>query len=312
MKESPSAPYVCIVILTWNQREDTLACLASLQEITYGNYDVILVDNGSTDGSQEAIAAQFKNVTILAQTSNLGCAGGRNAGARCALERQADYILFLDNDTAVKPDFLSRLVDVGESDGAIGVLGSTIYYYYDRQRIWTAGARLDRRTGYGYPLRHDEIDSGAPRPVYDVDFVAGCALIAKRIVFETIGIFNGEYSPYGFEDTDWCMQASQAGYRVVVVPDSVVWHKESQSLGGASSPGKIYYMTRNQLLFVAKRFPKRRRLPMLTRILLNETRTIVLHSILPRYRGLRQQRDARVRGVIDFLRGRYGSRSMQR
>lgn len=297
-------PHVSIVILNWNQREDTLACLASLQEITYGNYDVILVDNGSTDGSQDAIAALFKDVTILAQTSNLGGSGGRNVGILHALKGQTDYILFLDNDTAARPDFLDRLVEVGESDSTIGVLGSTIYYYYDRQRIWNAGACVDRQTGYCYSLRNGELDPGGSRPVGEVDFLATCSLMAKRSVFETVGIFDEEYFFY-YEDTDWCVRASNAGYRIVVVPDSVIWHKESRSLGGPSSPGKTYYMTRNQLLFVAKRFP-RHRLPMLTRILLSEARTILLHSILPRYHGQRQQRDARVCGVIDYLRGRYG------
>ena len=296
-------PHVSIVILNWNQREDTLACLTSLQESTYGNYDVVLVDNGSTDGSQDAITAQFNDVTVLAQTSNLGCAEGRNVGARYALERQADYVLFLDNDTIVKPDFLNHLVVTGESDSTIGALGPEIRYHHERQRIWTAGARVDQRTGYTYPMRHgDTATSAEGGGIYDADFIAGCAILAKRAIFEALGFFDEDYFVY-FEDTDWCVRASAAGYRIVVVPESIVWHKESQALGGASSPGKIYYMTRNQLLFVTKRFPKRRRLPMLTRILLNETRTIVLHSILRRYRGLRLQRDACVRGVIDYLRG---------
>lgn len=311
MDDSPSLPRVSIVILTWNQREDTQVCLDSLQQLTYSNYEVIVVDNGSTDGTQEVIRARYPRVTLLAQDHNLGGSGGRNVGIRHALKGQTDYILFLDNDTLVKPNILSRLIEVGESNAKIGVLGSTIYYYHDRQRIWNAGARVDRRTGLCYPLRNGELDLGTPRSVEEVDFLATCSLMAKRIVFETVGIFDEEYFFY-YEDTDWCVRASDAGYRIVVVPDSVLWHKESQSLGGPSSPGKIYYMTRNQLLFVVKRFSGRRMLPMLVRMLLDETRTIVLHSILPRYRSLRPQRDARMHGVIDFLRGRYGSRNMPR
>jgi GT2 family glycosyltransferase len=297
-------PLVFIVILNWNQRDDTLACLESLRKLDYDNYEVVIVDNGSTDGSQTAIISQFPDVKLLGQTANLGCAGGRNIGARYALGQGTDYILFLDNDTVVAPDFLSRLIRVAESDDRIGILGPKIHFQHDPQRVWSAGVRINFHTGQSSALDPDQAKMGSSE-IYEADYVAGCALLARRIVFERIGYFDEDYFIY-FEETDWCVRAKKAGYHVVVVPDSLLWHKESRSLGGASSPGQIYYMTRNAFLFYSKNLQGRRRLQALVINWLREMWTVVAYTLKPRYRLLRRGRDTRVLALRDALIGRWG------
>jgi len=265
----------------------------------------VIVDNGSNDGSQKTFRVQLPDVVLLEQKENHGCAGGRNIGAGFALAEGADYILFLDNDTIVAVDFLDRLIEKAESYPQIGALGPQIRYYDEPQRIWTAGAQINWRNGHTYPLYHKAWAQDVPADDYEVDFVAGCALLARRAIFEHIGLFDEDYFIY-FEETDWCLRVLKAGYHNMVIPTSIIWHKESLSLGGASSPPKVYYLVRNQLLFLWKRFPKYIAIPALFSTFMHELLTIFIQTIRPRYRSIKEQRNARFRALADFFSGKYG------
>ncbi len=292
---------VAIVLLNWNQEDLTLACLRSLRQVDYADLQVILVDNGSRPGSLAAIEAGFPDVTLIKHERNLGFTGGNNAGIRRALAEGADYIMLLNNDTEVAPDMLRLLVEFAEADPHIGVVGPLIYYYDDPARIWSAGGAVNPLTAASAGLAEGEVDEGGRLPC-QVDYVSGCALLIKRAVVEQIGLLDERFFIY-YEETDWCARTREAGYQVWLVPQARVWHKISLQARGAS-PRYLYLMTRNRLLYLRKRGALWPRL--LWVILTSEVRTLLSWSLRPRHRDKRALRIYRARGVMDFLRGRFG------
>ncbi|MCF7907242.1 glycosyltransferase family 2 protein [Patescibacteria group bacterium] len=133
------AKKVFIVIPHWNHREVLKDCLFSLQKIKYPNYKIVVSDNGSEDGSPDFIQKNFPEFFLLENKKNLGFAGGCNQGIKWSLKQGADYILLLNNDTIVAPDFLDKLVEAAEADKNVGIVGSKIYYYDQPKKIWFAG-----------------------------------------------------------------------------------------------------------------------------------------------------------------------------
>lgn len=298
-----SSPSAVIVVLTWNGRDLTLDCLASLRHLDYPTYRVLVVDNGSTDGTVAAIRRLYPEVGVLENGENLGFAEGNNAGIRHALAGDADYVMLLNNDTTVDRDMLTVLIGVAEADPSIGVVGPAIYYHDHPDTIWSAGNAIDWRGGALQRVHADERDIQIEAP-YESDYVTGCALCMKREVMERIDLIDGRYFIY-FEETDWCLRARAQGYRVVVVPRARMWHKVSASMK-RDSPATTYYMTRNRFLFVGNHLQGRRRSRALATTWLREMRTVAAHTVRPRYRALRRNRDARVMALRDALLGRWG------
>ena len=236
---------VAAVVLAWNGREDTLACLRALQRATYRELSIVVVDNGSTDGGPESVAAEFPAVRLLPLGENRGFAGGVNAGADAALGDGADAVLLLNNDATVEPGFLESLVDVACADG----VGAACAQILDSAtgRIWYAGASYDprrghqgRHTGYGDPPL-----SPATAP-YETERACGGAMLIPRAALEEVGPLDETLFAYA-EDVDWSLRARRAGLRILVVPASIVHHRVSGSTGGAASPDSLYYALRNGL-----------------------------------------------------------------
>jgi hypothetical protein len=296
-------PRVAIVVLNWNNWRDTAECLASLQHLDYPNYEVVVVDNGSTDGSPERIHDRFPDVTVLENGANLGYAGGNNVGLRYALARGAEGVLLLNDDTEVAPDLLSRLVEGTESEERVAAAGPTIYYYDPPHLIWSAGGRIDSRRGRTSILSLDEADYGQlgdePR---EVDFATGCALWMSRQALRRVGLLDERFFAY-FEEIEWCARARRAGFRVLHVPLAHVWHKVPHD-ARESSPGVHYYMTRNRLLFLRLAGAGWR--AWLHTLGGEYLRRLCSWTLRPRWRGKRAQRAATVRGIVDFFRGRWG------
>jgi hypothetical protein len=220
---------VTIVVLNWNLRDDTLACLASLERADLGNARVLVVDNGSIDGSAAAIRAAFPHVTVLPLPENRGYAGGNNAGIRAALEAGAEGVLLLNNDTEVAADFLSPLLDAMESLPGVAVVSSAIMRM-DRPEMsdvaWSE-VRFDRRhvvrlvgtnalPGHGFDRRQE------------VEVAVGCCLLIRAEALRRTGLFDEEYFAY-HEDVDWCLRAHKWGYRILYEPHSRVYHRGSRS-----------------------------------------------------------------------------------
>ena len=241
---------VHIIVLNWNGRDDTLECLKSLQQINYDNYKIIVVDNGSEDGSVFEIKKNFPEMKIIENKRNLGFAGGNNIGMKYAVENEADYVLLINNDTTVDKNFLSELVEMGESDKKIGAVGSKIYFHSEPNRIWFAGGKVNWLKNKGTHLGLDEIDNGQYDKIREVDYLTGCCLLIKREVIEKIGVLAEDYFLY-YEDTDFSARVKNAGYKIIYVPKSKIYHKISRSTK-PGSPSYIYYHVRNGLV-MAKR-----------------------------------------------------------
>ncbi|MFH0777170.1 MAG: glycosyltransferase family 2 protein [Candidatus Eisenbacteria bacterium] len=242
---------VAVVVVNWNAKEVTRNCLESLERSTYPDIDVILVDNASSDGSVEYLRALFPRVLLIANATNERFARGSNEGIRLGLERGAAYLFLLNNDAVVEETAIERLVGVVESSDRIGLVGSKILYFDHKHVIWSAGGEVNFWTGITRHRGIREEDRGQFDELADVGYLTGCALMASRKLVETIGVLDASYHMYG-EDADWCLRAKRAGFRVVYVPDSRVWHKVSLSSGGEFSPGKVYQKTRSNILLFTR------------------------------------------------------------
>lgn len=251
IKSNQNYPKVVIILLNWNGKEDTIECLESLKHITYRNYELLLVDNGSTDGSVERFNELYPNIDIVINEKNLGYAEGNNVGIRTAMDKGADYILLLNNDTVVDPEFLGELVTAAESDIKIGFVGPKVYYYnYEGRKdiINFAGGKLDMLKGITTHIGINEMDGGQYDQIKEVDYIEGSCILAKKEMLNIIGLLDPVYFAY-WEDNDWCKRGYAAGYRSFFAPMAKIWHKTSASNIGTMN---LYYMTRNRLWFMKK------------------------------------------------------------
>lgn len=240
-------PRIHAIILNWNRREDTAACIASLYETGYPHLSIVVVDQASTDGTVEAITAAFPRVEIVHSGGNLGFSRGVNLGIRHVLSAGAENVLLLNNDTIAHPAMLERLT--AQLGPCTGIVAPVIFYADAPHRIWSAGGGMGpilfEITGnHG---REEDLPSG---PV-DRDFVTGCAMLVPRRLFEDVGLFDERFFMY-YEDMDYCLRVRGAGYRIVLAPDAILWHRVSQSSGGANSPGERYHMGRSSGLYFRK------------------------------------------------------------
>lgn len=240
-------PRVCIALVNWNLKQVTLECLASLRGLRYTNFEVVVVDNGSTDGSPTAIAEQFPEAAQVVHPENLGSTAGFNAGFLYALAAGADYAFLINNDTVLDPDALDILVDVCENP-EVGIASPLILYADAPEKIWSAGSMQSRLTLdlLGNHGRGENFEKVTRR-----DFLTGCAMLVKREVLELVGVMDRDFFLY-YEDMDFCLRVKQAGYHLVVAPKARMWHKVSLSGGGSGSLTETYWMARNVILFYRK------------------------------------------------------------
>lgn len=237
---------VFIVILNWNGAKDTIECIESLNGIDYDNFQTVIVDNGSIDDSLQVLKKKFSKSTYIESKTNRGYAGGNNLGIDYALRNGADYVLLLNNDTTVEKDFLKKLVEAGEQDKSIGILGPKICFWSNPETIWFAGGMINWMKTSGIHIGLGEAEKGKRDAIKEVDFLTGCSLLVKKAVFEKIGKLSEDYFLY-YEDTDFCCRARKAGYKCLYVPLSKIYHKVSRS----TEPGSrsyVYYHTRNGLM----------------------------------------------------------------
>ena len=219
---------VTIIVLNWNLREETLACLESLQRADLAGASVMVVDNGSRDGSVEAVRARFPTVEVVALAENRGYAGGNNAGIRVALARGAEAVLLLNNDTRVVRDFLAPLLWVFDKQPRAAAVGSAIHRFdrpemLDVAYISVCFARnvvqlqgVNKLPGHGFTQ------------TVAVDAAPGCSLLVRAEALRTVGLFDEEYFAY-YEEVDWCVRARRAGWKIFYEPLSRVLHRGSLS-----------------------------------------------------------------------------------
>ncbi|MBU0979037.1 glycosyltransferase family 2 protein [Patescibacteria group bacterium] len=267
-------PKVSIIIVNWNGWQDTLGCLNSVLNINYSNYEVIVVDNGSTDESRARLI-NWKRKTRLAKKGkanslnkrqshviklifnyqNLGFAQGNNVAIRQVLqENTSKFILLLNNDTIVERNFLKKLIVSSSNQTNVGILGPKIYYANFKNKkniIQSAGFMINLYLGKFLSVEQlNKSDKKLINIAQNVDFVTGACLLIKTEVIRQIGLLDKKYFLL-FEDADWCLRAKQAGSLVVYIPQSIIYHKTSQSFK-KERVSQVYYYTRNIFLFESK------------------------------------------------------------
>jgi GT2 family glycosyltransferase len=294
-------PSVSVIVLNWNRCADTLDCLESLARLDYPNVRVILVDNASVDGTVAAVRERHPEVDVVENSENLGYAEGNNVGLRLAQAEGADFVLLLNNDTVVRPDFLTHLVATLRARPDAGVAGPTILFHDHPNVIWSAGGSVSARDGRSSMIGLREAEATLPVEPREVEFVTGCALLTRREAIEHVGYLDPRFFTY-YEETEFCARVRRAGFQVLHVPRSRIWHKISLEKQEASAR-VTYYMVRNRLLFL--KLAGYGRVP-LWRAVLGDLKMLASWSVRPQHRESRALRRTVARALGDFVLGRYG------
>ena len=244
-------PAVAIIILNWNGLTDTLECISSLQQLTYENHQIIVVDNDSSE-DLTPLQKMTEDVLLIRNKENYGYAGGNNVGIRKASELGCKYCWILNNDTTVARDSLARMVIELENEQKLAAVTNLILYYNDPSLAWFAGGFFDKGLPAirGYFKKINVAKEEKSGPVVETKYLCGCSFVARTATLEVIGGFDEGYFCY-VEDVDLSLTLVVAGYNIGYVPGAVVWHKVSRSSGN-HSPIKLYYKHRNVIYFLNK------------------------------------------------------------
>jgi len=226
-----------------------------LEKIDYPDHKIVLVDNGSNNNEADIIAQKYPGIHLIRNRENRGIPLATNQGIEFGLARGADYILFLNNDTIVKPDFLSILVDYAEKHEEAGAVGPKMLYY-NSDKIWFNGGMVYWWLGFNRHLeRSRENGKSVISSPKEVDYITGCCVLMRREALEKAGLLDPIYFTQ-YEDVDWCWRIKKLGFKNIVVPESVIWHKVSSSLGQQASQRlsklQAYYVSRNAIIFARK------------------------------------------------------------
>ena len=290
-------PNVGIVISNYNGWQDTVQCLESLQKQTYRDFEIILLDDASTNDSVQQLQRHLtENTVFLPQEANVGFAAANNVGMRRALADGCDWVLLLNNDTVAAPDFLETLL----RETPAGAVSCPKMLFLDPpDEIWFAGGELDRATGKVRHLGGHEKDGPAFAEKKQVSFITFCCVLLPRQVIEQVGFLDETLFMY-CEDVDYCIRLADAGVPLWFLPDAKIWHKAGGSAGGMLS---VYYITRNTLYLTCKGksrgYIRARTLP----VLIAGAARYALTKLLGRKKG---RSYGAFRGALDFWRGRMG------
>lgn len=236
---------VDVVVLNWNGWQDTLSCLASLARLDYPDFRLLVVDNGSTDGSTGKISEAMPWVEVLQTGANLGFGGGCNAGMRHALSGDAAYVWLVNSDATVDSGALSALVKMARENPVLGAVGSVLHEADQPHviQLWGGG-----RVNFWLGLSRHQTSPGVP------DFISGASVLLSRAALEEVGLFDEQTFFMYWEDTDLAFRLRSAGWQLAVADKSHVWHKQSATLG-KGSPLLDQYFTQSAVRFFRRHAP---------------------------------------------------------
>ena len=318
-------PSVYVIVINWNGETDTIACLQSLTRVTYDNMHVVVSDNGSRPDSLRAIrewaataglrvgsadspplenaGSGIRTMCLLENGRNLGFTGANTMGIGYAMKRDAAYVMFLNNDTLVTEDFLSRMVTVAESDPGYGIIGCKTLLgdgSGTTRRVWSLGGY---EYIYGNPMNRarNQLDRPEWKGVLPSDLVCGCCMLIKRAVIEKIGVQDDTLF-FGIDDVDYSLRAARQGFRNALALDAEIYHEGSRSTEGRTGL-QLYYLFRNTYYFRAKYFPWYRNVGFFAHHL---TRYFLIGGVTRLLQGRGKANVGMLLGVGDFLRNRMG------
>lgn len=242
-------PLVTIVVVNWNGRAYLEKCLGSLRAQTYPAREIVLVDNGSTDGSIAFVRAQFPEVQIVALPYNAGFAAGNNCAMRAA---RGDYIALLNNDAYAEPDWLARMIETAEQHPEAGLIACKLLYAHDPRLINAAGLALDW-AGFCWEWRGGAVDDPQDSAIQECFGPSGAAALYRRVMLDEIGLFDEDFFAYA-EDADLNWRALRAGWRCLYVPAARAYHISSATAGEGSA-FKARLLGRNKIWLLVKNVP---------------------------------------------------------
>jgi len=240
---------VFAIILNCNHASETIECIESLSRQTFSNLQILVVDNGSEDGSPQIIAAKFPAVTQINLPENLGFSRGINAGISHALTSGADCLFIINNDTILDLSCIETLVSSIKEN--TGILAPIIFYQSQPDKVWSIGGKLSPLTLDMHThdtTQRTQVD--LPESL-DQDFVTGCGMLIPRKTFDEVGYFDEKYFLY-YEDIDFCQRVRSTGLKIVVIKRAKMWHKVALSSGGLDSPNERYWSARSGIRYFRK------------------------------------------------------------
>jgi GT2 family glycosyltransferase len=249
--QSDPPPLIGIVILNWNGWRDTMNAVSSTHALTWPRLRVYVVDNGSTDGSEEKLRAWAPELTIIQSGNNLGWSGGNNVGIRAALSDGCAHVLLLNNDATIRPNALTLIADVAEAHPDTASIGALIVSAHDPGLVEFAGTHVDARSSmpqHSYGKLSELNLASDPVPVVAVK---GCAMLLTATGLSRVGLLTEDYF-LNYDEMDWCYRATALGLDHFLVSRAVVEHKGGVSFGGCEGPLYRYFITRNQLVFARR------------------------------------------------------------
>jgi GT2 family glycosyltransferase len=242
----------------------------------------------------------YPNVQVINLEKNLGYAGNNNVGIEMALKQWADWVFVLNEDIVLEADCLEKLIEVAECDPKIGILGPLVYHHNEPKVIQSAGGVLGKHW-QSIHLGKDEPDRGQFNTPLPVEWISGCAILVKREAIQQAGMLDGSFFIY-WEETEWCIRISRAGWKIVNVPQAHIWHKGVQR-NYEPKPSFTYYGTRNHLQTLAKHGAP---LGAKLYVWMQYLRIVTSWSIKPKWKNRREHRNAMVLGIVHFLQHRSG------
>ena len=230
-------PSVTVIVLNWNGKDLTLECLDSLNKVDYSNYNILVVDNKSSDGSVESINQRYSDISVLELDNNYGYAGGNNRGFNSLNNDKPEFVIFLNNDTVVDKNFINPLINPLLSNKNIYQTVPKIYYQNNPKLIWYAGGKVNLWTGSVSHKGIRQYDNDKFNLEGTTKYATGCCFCMRYDDFKKIDGFDEKFPMYS-EDVDLSLSIRKKEYKVWYTPDSIIWHKVSASIGGSFSFSK--------------------------------------------------------------------------
>jgi hypothetical protein len=248
-------PLVDIVILNWNGIKDTRECLQSLRTLTYPNYRIRLVDNGSANSEADLLEKEFPEADVIKLDTNTGFCKGNNIGMQKALDEEADFVMLLNNDTLVSADLLEQLVNQFGMLKNTGALSPAILHYPEKEKVWFSIAKWETCWSKGeaqFRLSYDETyDDIKDKQPYVTEFACGCCLFTSAEVLRKAGMLDEKFFIF-YDEADWCARIRHMGYLSYIIPSAYIYHKVGS---GTPSLAATYLSVRNRLLFMSRHLP---------------------------------------------------------
>lgn len=247
-----------LILVNWNSFECTRDCIDSLQAMPHKNFDIILVDNDSKDGSGDELHRAYPEVIYISLPDNRGFTGGNNAGINYSLNHSYKYTLLLNNDTFVEPDFLEVLANYLDENPGTGAIQPKIYYNHNRKLLWNGGSWFNPWTGNDYVEGAGQTSSKTSESLKEPHWLTGCALMIRNDVIKDVGLLDESLFMY-YEDVDYSFRIKKAGHSLIYHPKSIIYHiagastrAKKKGKEGFLNPIVHYYLVRNRIWFLKK------------------------------------------------------------